>query len=171
VERCRALTVIAFLTLASAAPLGLVGCGGGAASTSPSPSWTPALRLTASATSFKWTGPTRLRGTLLPKAWTYTSSFPLPSGPATVVGILKVPGTTWPGFTARLMPDQHAPGFAGYAAVDTSLWHMPAIGAGEAALKDWFPYALPAGSYRVMMRQVGGRQSGGTYDIRVAGVR
>lgn len=170
-KRCRALTVIAFLALASAAALGLMGCGGGTASTSPSPPWTPAPRLTAGATSFKWANPSRLHGVLLPKAWTYTASFPLPGGPATVLGFLKVPGTTSPRFTARLMPDQHAPGFTGYAAVDVPLWNLPLMRADEGALTEWFPYELPAGDYRVMMRQVGGRQSGGTYVIWVAGVK
>jgi hypothetical protein len=127
--------------------------------------------LTASAASIKWAAPTGLRGALLTDTWTSSASFTLPGGPATVVGILKVPGSIAPRFTARLMPDLHAPGFAGYAAVGVALWHLPYIGVGEGALTDWFPYALPAGTYRLMLRQIGDAQSAGTYDLWVAGAK
>ena len=150
----------------------MLGCGGRSTSISPRSTWAPAPKLTADAGTFKWATPTRLRGTLLADTWTYTQSFALPGGPATVVGILRVPGSTLPGFTARLMPDHHSSGFAGYAAVDLpGFWHLPVILAGEGALTDWFPYALPAGSYRLMIRQVGETQTPGTYDLWVAGVQ
>ena len=38
------------------------------------------------------------------------------------------------------------------------------------ALIDWFPYALPAGRYRLMIRRVGAAPARGTYDISIAGV-
>jgi hypothetical protein len=88
-----------------------------------------------------------------------------------VVGILKVPGSTSPRFTARLMPARHASGFVGYAAVGAGLWHLPMIGAHEGALADWFPYALPVGNYRLLIRQIAGGQGPGSYDLWVAGVK
>ena len=160
---------IVLLTVALAMSA-LSACGGGAAP-SPSPTWTPAPKVTAGPRSFHWASPTQVRGKLLPDAWTSTASFALPAGPATVVGILKVPGSTEPGFTARLLPVPHASSFAGYGLTGASLWYLPMIRQGEGALAGWFPYALPAGSYRLLVRESSGGGSGGYYDLNVAGVR
>jgi hypothetical protein len=69
----------------------LSACAGTTTAPSPSPTWTPAPGVTAGPRSFPWASPTELRGKLLPEAWTTTASFTLPEGPATVVGVLKVP--------------------------------------------------------------------------------
>jgi hypothetical protein len=142
----------------------LSACGGGA-------TWTPAPKVTAGPQSFHWASPTKLRGRLLPDAWTSTAPISLPAGPATVVGILKVPGSTAPRFAARLLPVSHPSSFAGYGLASATLWFMPAIRQGEGALAGWFPYALPAGNYCLVVRETRGGGSGGSYDLNVAGVR
>ena len=38
------------------------------------------------------------------------------------------------------------------------------------ALIDWFPYDLPAGRYRLMIRRIGGARARGTYDLSISGV-
>lgn len=165
----RHMTAVAFLAVALA--MSALSACGGAAAPSPSPTWTPAPKVTAGPRSFDWASPTQVRGKLLPDAWTSTASFALPAGPATVVGILKVPGSTAPRFTARLLPVPHPSSFAGYSLTSASLWHLPAIRLGEGALAGWFPYALPAGSYRLLVRETSGGGSGGSYDLAVAGVK
>ena len=101
--------------LSVAAVLPLSGCGdGGATAPPPSPAWTPAPRVTAGPGSFGWASPKNLRGELLPGTWTSTASFTLPAGPATVVGVLKVPGSTAPRFTARLLPSPDPSSSAGH---------------------------------------------------------
>jgi len=157
--------------LSVAAVLPLSGCGdGGATAPPPSPAWTPAPRVTAGPGSFGWASPKNLRGELLPGTWTSTASFTLPAGPATVVGVLKVPGSTAPRFTARLLPSPDPSSSAGYRLSSASLWHLPMIRQGEGAIAGWFPYALPAGSYRLLVRETSGGGSGGSYDLYVAGV-
>jgi len=173
---CRIVRMAALLlgvaALGVAAALPLSGCGdGGTAAPSPSPTWTPASKLTAGPRSFDWASPTRLRGKLLPEAWTSTAPFTLPAGPVTVVGILKVPGSTAPRFTARLLPVPHPTSFAGYGLTAAGLWFLPMIRQGEGAIAGWFPYALPAGSYRLLVRETSGGGSGGSYDLNVAGVK
>jgi hypothetical protein len=174
--RCRTVRMAALLlgvaALGVAAALPLSGCGdGGATAPPPSPTWTPAPRVTAGPQSFDWASPTRLRGKLLLDAWTSTASLTLPAGPATVVGILKVPGSTAPRFTARLQPVPQPTSFAGYGLTGASLWHLPNIRQGEGALAGWFPYVLPAGSYRLLVRETSGGGYGGSYDLNVAGVK
>jgi len=149
----------------------LSACAGTTTAPSPSPTWTPAPGVTAGPRSFAWASPTELRGKLLPEAWTATASFTLPEGPATVVGILKVPGSTSPRFTARLLPVPRPASFAGYRLTWASLWFLPAIMQGEGAIAGWFPFALPAGSYRLLVRETSGGGSAGSYDLNVAGIK
>ena len=169
-RRVRPVMALGFLATTLVA-FAAAGCGGAAPTTSPGATWTPAPRLTASPTSFRWSQPIHLRGRLMPEAWTSTAPFLLPAGPATVVGILKLSGSTWPRFAARLVPVHHPAAFAGYVLAGAGLWHLPNITAGEGALAGWFPYALPAGSYRLMVRRVGAAQAVGTYDLWLAGVK
>ena len=74
------------------------------------------------------------------------------------------------------MPDQHPAGFAGYLASGrvvsppSLVIHLPSIGFGMGALIDWFPYDLPAGRYRLMIRRIGGARARGTYDLSISGV-
>ena len=141
----------------------------GAAST---PTWTPAARVTAPARTFHWGSTTELRGKLVGGAWTPTESFTLPAGPATVVGILKVPGSTQPLFTARLLPVPGPPSFAGYSLGSGGpTWVLPSIPGGGGAIAGWFPYQLPAGGYRLLVRETRGGGSGGSYYLNVAGVK
>ncbi len=168
----RSLHVAAATLLAVALSAGvLAACGAGTSTPSSSPTWTPAPKLTANPSSLSWASPTELRGKLLPDGWTTTASFTLSAGPATVVGILKVPGSTTPRFTAHLVPLPPPASFAGYRLTDAGLWHLPLIRQGEGAIAGWFPYALPAGSYRLLVRETSGGGSGGSYDLNVAGVK
>ena len=121
--------------------------------------------------SFDWALPAQVRGKLVPGGWTSTASFTLPACPATVVGILRVPGSTAPRFTARLLPVPDASSFAGYRLSSASLWRLPMIRQGEGAITGWFPFALPAGSYRLLVRETSGGGRGGSYDLNVAGVK
>jgi hypothetical protein len=162
-RRAIGITLLAMALAMSA----LAACGG--ASTSPSSSWTPAPKVTVSPRSAHWATPTRLRGKLLPGTWTTTTSFTLHAGPATVVGILKVPGSTAPRFSARLLPVPRPASFAGYSLTGAALWNLPMIRQGEGAVAGWFPFALPAGTYRLLVRQTSGGGSGGSYDLNVAG--
>ncbi len=174
--KCRIVRMAALLlgvaALGVAAALPLSSCGdGGATAPPPSPAWTPAPKLTVGPRSFDWASPAPLRGKLLPDAWTSTASFTLPAGPATVVGILKVPGSTAPRFTARLLPVPCPTSFAGYGLTGASLWYLPMIRQGEGAIAGWFPFALPAGGYRLQVRETSGGGYGGSYDLNVAGVK
>ena len=103
--------------------------------------------------------------------WTATASFRLPDGPATLVGILSVPGSTAPRFAARLLPVPRPASFAGYSLTGAGLWSLPMIRQGEGAIAGWFPFALPAGTYRLLVRETSGGGSGGSYDLNVAGVK
>jgi hypothetical protein len=112
--RHRVSLVIACLAATVVVGFGLSACGGDAASSPPTPDWTPAPRVSAGYGSFEWGEGVDLRGKLLAKAWTLSSSFTLAGGPAEVKAELTAPGTTLPRFVCRPMPQQHAPGFAGY---------------------------------------------------------
>lgn len=173
--RCRIVRMAALLlavaALGVAAALPLSGCGDGGAAAPPSPAWTPAPKLTVGPRSFDWASPAQVRGKLVPGGWTSTESFTLPPGPATVVGILKAPGSTAPRFTARLLPVPHLSSFAGYRLTGASLWYLPMIRQGEGAIAGWFPFALPAGGYRLQVRETSGGGYGGSYDLNVAGVK
>jgi len=153
------------------AVLAASSCGRTAASAPTGATWKPAPQLTAQPSSFKWANPTRVRGTLDGRSWTSTASFELPGGPATVVGVLKVPAAIAPHFSARLLPERCPAQFRGYAFVSAGLWHLPSIGAHEGALAGWFPYALPAGTYHLDVRRLDGPGTGGSYGLWVAGVR
>jgi hypothetical protein len=158
------------MLLAAALAVGaLSACGGGAVQQSPS--WTPAPKVTAAPQSFHWASPTEVHGMLLPGAWTSTASFRLPAGPATVVGILKVPHSTAPRFTARLLPVSRSASFPGYGLSAAGLWHMPMIRKGEGAIAGWFAFTLPAGRYRLLLRETSGSGPGGSYDLYVSGVK
>ena len=162
-RRATGITLLAMALAMSA----LAACGG--ASTPSGSSWTPAPKVTVSPRSVHWAVPTRLRGKLLPGTWTTTASFTLPAGPATVVGILKVPGSTAPSFSARVLPVPRPASVAGYSLTGAALWNMPMIRQGEGAIAGWFPFALPAGTYRLLVRETSGDGSGGSYDLNVAG--
>ena len=157
------------MLLAMALTMSALAACGGASAPSPSATWTPAPKVTTNPRSVHWATPTRLRGKLLPDTWASTASFRLPAGPATLVGILKVPGSTAPRFSARLLPMPRPASFAGYGLTGAGLWNLPMIRQGEGAIAGWFPFSLPAGTYRLLVRETSGGGSGGSYDLNVAG--
>jgi hypothetical protein len=153
--------------------LALAACGGGGgASTKPSPAWTPEAALSVPYSSFKWASSTRLRGPLTPKSWTYTASFTLKGGPVNVVGVMTTRGSQNAHFVVRVMPQDHGPGFTGYPCVPSGqVIYGPMLRADQSEVIDWCPFDLPAGNYRVMLKQTGGSKQGGTYDLGISQVK
>ena len=169
----RHMTGIALLALALGA---LSACSGAIApSPTPSPTWTPAPKLTADPQSFNWDSPKDVSGGtfLLPDALASSDPFPLPAGPARVAGILAVDvGSAVPPFTVRLVPVPTPASFEGYSLASAKLSFLPKASENEAAVNGWFPYALPAGRYSLVVRQTSGDvPSSFDEGLKVAGVK
>ena len=75
-------------------------------------------------------------------------------------------------FTVRLEPVPKPASFEGYSLASANLWFLPKASQNEAAVDGWFPYALPAGRYRLVVRQTSGGGSLVSFDeLDVAGVK
>ncbi len=161
----RRMIGIALLALA----LGALSACSGATAPSPSPTWTPAPKLTADPQSFNWDSPTKVAGELLPDEWVPSPSFTLPAGPAMVAGFLE--GSAAARFTVRLVPVPNPASFEGYRLASAN-WFLLKASKNEAAVDGWFPYALPAGRYSLLLRQTGNGGSPVYYEeLDVAGVK
>ncbi len=141
---------------------------------SPNSTWTPAPRLTADPESLNWDSGTDVSGGqfLLPDALASSDPFTLPAGPAMVAGFVAVnDGSAMPPFTVQLVPVPNPASFEGYRLVSAN-WFLPEASKNEAAVNGWFPYALPAGRYSLVVRQTGGDVPG-MFDagLHVAGVK
>ena len=164
----RRMIGIAVLALA----LGALSACSGAVAPSPSPTWTPAPKLTADPQSLKWDSPTKVQGLWFDDGWANSDAFKLPAGPAMVGGLVTVDGSTAPRVTVRLEPVPKPASFEGYSLASADLWFLPKASQNEAAVDGWFPYALPAGRYRLVVRQTSGGGSLVSFDeLDVAGVK
>ncbi len=139
---------------------------------SPTAAWTPAPKVTAAPQSFNWDSPTKVAGdNLLPGEWVPSPSFTLRAGPAMVDGFLEG-GSAATRFAMRLVPVPNPASFEGYRFARANLNFLRRAYGNEVAVNGWFPYALPAGRYRLEVRQTSGGGSLVWYDdLDVTGVK
>jgi hypothetical protein len=161
--------VLLALTLGA---LGALSACSGAVAPSPSPTWTPAPKLTADPQSFNWDSPTKLQGEQSFDGWASSDPFTLPAGPETLAGFVWVDGSRAPRVTVRLVPVPKPVSFEGYSLASAKISFLRNPPKDEAVVNGWFPYTLPAGRYRLEVRQTSGGGSLVSYDeLDVAGVK